>query len=72
MSETNKDSQALGAELDCMMARAGITIPEGRRETILAHYADLRTQIALLHAPRPASLEPSNVFRVTPPERNSG
>jgi hypothetical protein len=58
--------EALGLEFDVMMARHGITIPEGRRETILAQYADLREHIALLHKARPVTLEPSNVFRVTP------
>ncbi len=60
-------NDAIGVEFDCLMARAGITIPEGRRPALLGQFADLRKQIALLHAKRPATLEPSNMFRVTPP-----
>ena len=40
---------ALAAEFDCLMTRAGITIPPPRRAAVLAAYADLRGQIALLH-----------------------
>jgi hypothetical protein len=60
--------QALEAEFDCLMARAGITIPEARRTTVLTAYADLRGQIALLHGRYGAAAEPSNVFRLSPVE----
>jgi hypothetical protein len=59
-------SDTLAAEFDCLMARAGITIPAARREGVLAAFADMRQQIALLHAPRSAVVEPSNVFRLAP------
>ncbi|MGA3401438.1 MAG: hypothetical protein ABSC95_19660 [Acetobacteraceae bacterium] len=62
-------SEALAAEFDCLMARAGITVPEARRKTVLAAYADLRGQIALLHGRYGAAAEPSNVFRLSPVER---
>jgi hypothetical protein len=57
---------ALAPEFDCLMARAGIAIPAERRESILAAYADLRGQIALLHAPRSHLAEMSNVFSLLP------
>jgi hypothetical protein len=38
-------------------------IPDDRRETILAGYADFRAQMDLLHARRDATEEPSNIFR---------
>jgi len=60
--------EALAAEFDMMMARAGITVPESRRATVLTAYADLRQQIALLHGRYGAAAEPSNVFRLTPVE----
>jgi hypothetical protein len=59
---------ALEAEFDCLMARAGLRIPEARRVGILASYADLRGQIALLHGRYGAAAEPSNVFRLSPTE----
>jgi hypothetical protein len=60
--------EALAAEFDCLMARAGIAIPEGRRTAVLTAYADLRSQIALLHGRYGAAAEPSNVFRLSPVE----
>ena len=53
---------ALAAEFDCLMARAGLTIPPDRHAAILASYADFRAQIALLHGTRGHVNEPSNVF----------
>ena len=55
---------ALAAEFDCLMARAGITIPPDRRAAALIAYADLREQIALLHGRYGPDAEPSNVFRL--------
>ena len=57
---------ALAAEFDCLMARAGITIPPRRRATALAAFADLRGQIALLHGRYDHTAEPSNVFSLAP------
>ncbi len=36
--------------------------------SVLAAYADLRRQIALLHGRYGAAAEPSNVFRLSPAE----
>lgn len=57
---------ALAAEFDCLMARAGITVPPQRRASVLAAYADLRGQIALLHGRYGHTAEPSNVFSLKP------
>ena len=57
---------ALAAEFDCLMARAGVTVPAARRNTALAAYADLRGQIMLLHDRYGPTAEPSNVFSLTP------
>jgi hypothetical protein len=57
---------ALAAEFDCLMTRAGITIPPQRRAAVLAAYVDLRGQIALLHGRYGPEAEPSNVFRLAP------
>ena len=48
MAET-LSAEALAAEFDCLMTRAGITVPPQRRAAALVAYADLRGQIALLH-----------------------
>jgi hypothetical protein len=59
----------LETELDMLMARAGVAIPADRRERLLASFADLREQVGLVHAPREATAEPSNIFRAMPVAR---
>ena len=66
MAET-LSPDALAAEFDCLMARAGLTVPPQRRPAVLAAYADLRGQIASLHGRYGPEAEPSNVFRLAPP-----
>ncbi len=56
--------EALAAEFDVLMARAGITLPGDRRAAILAGYADLREQLELLRQPRTHVAEPSNIFHL--------
>jgi hypothetical protein len=58
----------LAAEFECLMARAGIHIPDTRRAAALASYADLRGQLAMLRGRYSAANEPSNVFRLSPVE----
>ncbi len=60
--------KALEAEFDCLMARAGLTVPPDRRAACLTAFADLRSQLALLHTDRDAASEPANVFRLAPME----
>ena len=63
MAET-PSPDALAAEFDCLMARAGVSVPLDRRVAALVPYADLRGQIALLHGRYGPDAEPSNVFRL--------
>jgi hypothetical protein len=58
---------ALEAEFDTLMARAGLAVPPALRPAILAAYADLRGQLALLHAPMPHTDEPAHIFRAAAP-----
>lgn len=58
----------LAAEFDILMRRAGIAVPAERRATVLASYADLRDQIALLHNRYAHTDEPANIFRLSSPE----
>ncbi len=53
----------LEAEFDTLMARAGVTVPPALRPGALAAFADLRGQLALLHAPMAHTSEPAHVFR---------
>ena len=59
-------ADAVSAEFDTLMARAGLTIPEARRPAMLAAYADLRAQVALLHGRYGPADEPANVFHLAP------
>ncbi len=54
---------ALDAEFDTLMRRAGIVVPAALRPGALAAFADLRGQLALLHAPMSHTEEPAHVFR---------
>jgi hypothetical protein len=63
MAET-PSPEALAVEFDCLMTRAGVTVPPQRRAAALVAYADLRGQIALLHGRYGPEAEPSNVFRL--------
>jgi hypothetical protein len=58
----------LAAEFDVLMRRAGITVPADRRAGVLASFADLHEQIALLRNRYAHTDEPANVFRLTPGE----
>ena len=57
-------TEALEAEFDTLMARAGLTIPAERRDGYVQDFADLREQLALLHQRRSAVVEPANIYRV--------
>ena len=46
-----------------LIARAGLVIPADRRVELLVSFADLKAEIARLHSPLPASLEPASVYR---------
>jgi len=59
-------SKELSDELGMLTRRAGIVVPEERMATLLASYADLRDQIALLHNRYAHTDEPANVFRLSP------
>lgn len=54
--------QAIEAEFDMLMVRAGVPVPAVWRDSVLAAFADFRAQLPLLHGPRDHLAEPSNVF----------
>jgi hypothetical protein len=66
--QDNSAGKTLEAEFDCLMARAGLTVPPARKANYLAAFADLRSQLPLLHTNRDATVEPANVFRLVPTE----
>ncbi len=68
MPDLATSSPALETEFDVLMARAGIVVPENRRAALLAGFAELRDQVALLRQPRTAAAEPSNIFQARRPE----
>jgi hypothetical protein len=64
-------ADALAAEFDLLMTRAGLTVPQARRASVIAAYADLRGQMALLRDRYSHLHEPANVFRLTVPGAGS-
>ncbi len=62
----SEPTEALAAEFDALMKRAGLTIPADRRAEVLPGYAELRQQVELLRNGRSAAAEPSNIFHLTP------
>jgi hypothetical protein len=62
-----KAQAELEAEFDTLMARAGIVVPAALRPSVLVAFADMRGQLALLHAPMSHTEEPAHVFRVAAP-----
>lgn len=56
----------LAREFDSSMTRAGLTVPLGRRATVLASYADFRAQIDLLHGRQDHTGEPAHIFALPP------
>jgi hypothetical protein len=63
MPDATNPQAALEAEFDTLMARAGIAVPPALRSGALAAFADLRSQLPLLHAPMKHAEEPAHVFR---------
>ena len=51
-------------EFESLARRAGIEIPDDRREAMLACYRDYRAMTALLHGARDAAVESANVFSI--------
>ena len=58
-------TDALAAEFDALMIRAGLTVAPAQRAAVLPGYAELREQVELLRG-LPASAEPSNIFHLVP------
>ena len=51
-------------ELDVLLARAGIEVPESLLAGVRVGYRDLRALVALLHTPRSAYAEPAAAYRM--------
>ena len=58
------DDRALIAEFDTLAGRAGLFIPEDRRELLFASFKDLRRMAQLMRPLAGASLEPATVYSI--------
>ena len=65
------EDDALRAEFDAMARRAGITIPDERRDALFAAFKDFRRVIARMHKPFDASVEVASVFSVESAKRGA-
>lgn len=61
MGKTMNEAE-LKLELDVLLARADVTVPDDRMPAVFAGYQDLKHLCALLRQPRTAAAEPSNTF----------
>ena len=52
----------LERELDMLLAKAGADVPPDLKPGLLAGYRDMKRMAAMVHQPRAATAEPSNVF----------
>ena len=63
MPETPDDT-TLAQQLDVLLRRAGLDVPEDRRAPLLAGFRDLRGMLAVLRQPRIAASEPAATFDI--------
>lgn len=64
--QEHPNADALAAEFDIFMTRAGIVVPPERRAAVLSAYADIRAQMVLLRGRYSHLNEPSNIFSLEP------
>ena len=58
------DEAALTLEFDVLARRAGLAIPEDRRDLVYAGFKELRGMLELLRQPRTAAAEPASTFDI--------
>jgi hypothetical protein len=61
VSKTMSEAE-LKIELDVLLAKAGVVVPEDRLQAVFMGFQDLKRLTALLRQPRSAAAEPSNIF----------
>lgn len=64
MPDNAADEQALVTEFDVLARRAGLDIPENRKEAMLKGFKDLKRMTALLRQPRTAADEPAGTYSI--------
>ena len=64
MPDTAADEQALVTEFDVLARRAGLAIPDGRKDALLKGFKDLKRMTALLRQPRTAADEPAGTYSI--------
>ena len=62
MTTIPDDEATLRAEFDVMAKRAGLHIPDERREWLFEGFKDMRKDLPLLRQPRTAAHEPAAVY----------
>ena len=64
MPDNAADEQALVTEFDVLTRRAGLAIPEERKDALLKGFKDLKRMTALLRQPRTAADEPAGTYSI--------
>jgi hypothetical protein len=58
------DEAMLALEFDVLARRAGLEIPDDRKQALFAGFKDLRRMLALMRQPRSAADEPAATFSI--------
>jgi hypothetical protein len=65
LANLTHDPDTLEQEYEALVVRAGLTIPDDRRATMLRCYAAVRQWADTIRStPRPAAAEPANVYQL--------
>lgn len=66
------DEAQLRVEFETLAKRAGLVIPEERRQAFFEAFRDFRGVLERLHRPREAAIEVASVFSVEGVRRGEG
>ncbi len=59
---TEMSDAELADELDALLRRSGLVVPEDRYQAVLVGYRDLKRMLALLRQPRTPAAEPAVIY----------
>ena len=68
---STEERRALETEFDALAARIGANVPADRKAGLIACCEELRRMTALVHGPRSAAVEPTNVYSLKPTRTRS-
>ncbi len=64
MPDDVTQDKALNAEFDVLAARAGLAVPDDRRQALLTGFKDLKRMTTLMRQARTAANEPAGTYNI--------